>query len=359
MRDNNYQNLLSACYCGELKKVKEYLKLGNYINGITENGQKLQTPLYQSLIGRNKTIAKYLLESRADPNGTFNGYNPDYILYTNLSYLILSEADDESGRNAADDPIEYYNIDIPEDINLSEQTEEEKWEWIDKINERFYEVIEENSLIEFLIQNGADVNKPDNDGYTPLDRCFQGGAPHSSKILNKYNAKHSQRYINNGNTNHSKFDDFIKTEFIEKKLPSSHRAIEQSFGWGLRDEGKYKIGFLKTDLNVGDTNELDWELKTPLEFAREIGHKEAENFLVINGGVTSNEMLDLHKEIRIRVREDDIGITKEPEIGELSNIIKNNNLNLVDLQGLTALDLSVKLKHKKARQLLLNQGGKL
>ena len=187
-------------------------------------------------------------------------------------------------------------------------------------------------------------------------------------MLKKLGAKHSQRYINEGYKNISNHDDFLKTEYIDKKLPPSHGAIEQSKNWGKSEDGKYQIGFLENKEHKNDLNELDWKNRTPLGYAKEIGHIQAVEYLEKVGAIPFINMSKIFIEIRKTIRESISAHTKEPELGKLPELIKENDINEVESLGFTPLDLARKefyvndfrkfIIHKKAEKLLLENGAK-
>ena len=370
LKDTNYFKLIEACRNGNLRDVKKYLT-HNYINDSEKDIEyyidnkkyyyKQTTPLLlESLLSKQKEISIYLLENGADPNIIIKSNSDINTDTTLLIQLLISEAD-------------YWTSGGFEEFFHDEIYNDETGE-INDDTEKYFKLMEkalaDTSFIELLINYGADVNKPDGGGYTPLDACTNLYCDHitGSKLLKKLGAKHSQRYINKGYKNISNHDHFLVTEYIDKNLPTSHRAIEQSKSWGKNEDSKYRIGFLDNKEEKNDLNELDWKNRTPLDYAKEIGHIQAVEYLEKVGAIPFINMSKIFIEIRKTIRQCISGYTQEPELGELTKLIMENNINEVESLGFSPLDLTRKefyvndfrkyVVHKKAEKLLLENEAK-
>ena len=167
-RDENYENLLKICTNGDLEGLKKFESLGLYINGDIDK----TPPLYMALSFNKFDIAKFLLEHGADINNKF--YNGMYGYKTTFIQMLVDSI--ATG---------FYD------------------KFLDKL---------ETESIAFLIDNGADVNIIDEEGYTPLDWSVM------------YNHHTAEELIKNRGGKFTK--EFLFSNLYKRKRPNSNPNIE-------------------------------------------------------------------------------------------------------------------------------------
>lgn len=273
IKDENLKNyilLLRACIKNDLDTVKQYLDKGDYINGIYYEGKPYYTlPLFESLINRSKEVSLYLLENGADPNKEIYYWTkpndedePGYYLVL-LTALIRFQAGD--GNN--DSRQEYYNM-------------------LDNLY----------PFLELLVNYGADVNKAGEDGYTALDYAVEYNHPNAKRLIKKKGGLHSKRFVDTEYKIYYRKEPtdkikYIETKFVNKKLPPFHHDIKWEYK-NYKDRGiPLNIGFMQIYCDKGiDINQKDWKGRTPLDYAIDLGHHIAVDFLRQHGGKTSQEL---------------------------------------------------------------------
>lgn len=169
-RNFDYEELIIACRDSNIKKIKDILERGNYINGLEEY---YVTPLYVAS-GNVKTI-RFLLE---------NGANINQLVYVNGYAQSILQLLIESIATA------YYD--------------------------NFLDNLEIES-IEFLICNGTSINKTDENRYTPLDWSIKYAHKPAEELLKKRGGKNSYAFLSTEYKFYSKkFVDINKTDYIER-----------------------------------------------------------------------------------------------------------------------------------------------
>ncbi len=269
-----YNKLYIACSYGNINEVKEYLELGNYINGLDESESQnrlMPPPLFGALESKNKDVAIYLLKNGADPNISFKR---GLIKSSILENLIEAE------RGIAEQEAE-----IPENEDIAESN--------------VLEILKDTSMLELLISYKPDINKPDEEGYTSLDKAYEIHHESAYKLLKEKGAKHSKRFVE---TSHKGYDlanskiDYIDIPYIDKTLPHIHQEIKRILRNHNELNRPLNLGFLedivKKEKNI---NVEDWKKRTPLDFAIELGHNLAVDYLRIHGGKTSKELEEENK----------------------------------------------------------------
>lgn len=269
--DEKYLEALKICRNKSLEEVKLFFEKNlKYINGENEFYYGI-TPLFVALEKKRDDIVSYLLDIGADPNKNIG----------QIENKIYGDDD----------------INIPEPtINclISSETDTSGDETRKKYNER----LNNTKAMEILIKKGADVNKPNSAGYTPLDKCVYYKHKPAEKLLKKYGAKHSKRFVDNeieeSKEINKKKIEYLNIPYINKNPPAFHNIIQKTF---------YYYKFMGSPLLLGDLkekkydkNQKDWKGRTPLDFALEIGHHVAVDYFRSIGAKTSKELEEESKE---------------------------------------------------------------
>lgn len=274
IKNNEYKDLILSCIDGNLSKVKQLLK-NEYLNGINENGLELHTPLYESLLCQKRDIAIYLLKVGANLDKLFPLWYGDYYKPT-LSNLINSET-------------EYVCQDIPEGIELEEEFEDE---YMNRLSKR--------GMIEILISYGVDINKVSEKGSTPLDETVMSKHHFAVKELRKLGAKHSKGFLDDIPHLRDYYEKYkiyhgniilaqektINTNYLLWSLPEIHYEIERDKERSRSDIWGLKM-FIEQDY---DKNILDKYGRTPLDFAIELEHHNAIDYLKSIGAKRSKDL---------------------------------------------------------------------
>ncbi|MFN8671077.1 MAG: hypothetical protein U0457_03215 [Candidatus Sericytochromatia bacterium] len=279
-----YYNFLSLCQNGDLEKISKMPNLLEFINGVKQdNKYKISSPLVVAINNNNFDIAEYLIKLGDNINFEYL-YSEEYLIS-----LIHSIIDCEADYFYVNQCLEYPKI------------------------------IDTKSL-EYAIKKGANINKEDGRGYTPLDWCIEYNHYIGAEILFKNGAKHSKYffkakiekiyedkknlkgyfkvYPHLENLSIDDCIDTVKTYKPPKIYPfqyeldriyrGSQREIIDKNGNSLYLP--QDIGFLENVLKRADINEKDDKGRTPLDYAIELGNTVAEKFLRENGGKLSSEL---------------------------------------------------------------------
>lgn len=247
----------------------EYLK--NNLNKDIIDGFKMSdgfippTPLQWALGYSSKEAAIFLLENGSDPNQLMSmGTRGEEMYYVPiLNVLVYSQTGD--GRVES--------------------------------RQEYYHMLEKNlPMLELLIKFGANVNGAGENGYTPLDYAVEHNHPYAKKLLKKHGALHSKRFIDESYKTYYRKEPsdkikFIETKFVDKRLPPYHHDIKWEHH-NYKNRGmELTIGWMEDYYTRGiDINQKDWKGRTPLDFALELGHHVAVEFLRKHGGKTSKEL---------------------------------------------------------------------
>jgi ankyrin repeat protein len=262
-----YLDLLKACKNGNLEKLEYFYNLNSsFIFGSEDKYKNEYNPLFQSIYYDNFTLVEYLLSKGVDSN------KPSYVSYTFMTPLnfLLSLKDIRAGNE----------------------------ETADIINKKL-----NNQIMHSLIKFGADVNKENEYGYTPLDLSilYEHIPVIDYLILNE--AKFSKKFVSN-NRNISKISKIFKevnilekigiieTKFIEEDYePVLHSVIRVDMNYHIDFAHKLTTDLLKEHINEDlNPNEKDSKNRTSLDYAIELGHTEAVKFLREHGAKTSEEL---------------------------------------------------------------------
>jgi ankyrin repeat protein len=236
--------------------------------------QYLDIILDESISLRYYYMIEYILINGANPNKNYNKtYSDGSCIYPLISHLIESD-------------YEYAN-----DVDNFETLEE---------MELF---LKDTKTLELLIKYGADVNKPREDGFTPLDTAIMMHHKHATKLLKKHGAKYSKRFIDEKypsyfpKKDHSN-EEYIITVWIDKTLPPLHREIRRIYNNLKSFNEDLGLGFLskKINVNLDNPNEKDYLGRTAVDYAIELNHHLAVDYLRSVGGKTSKELEDENKE---------------------------------------------------------------
>ncbi|MFN8671082.1 MAG: hypothetical protein U0457_03240 [Candidatus Sericytochromatia bacterium] len=272
-RKELYKEFLSLFYNQNvnLNEIKNILEKYSFANGL-EDDTISQLPIYLSLINKREDIAKTLLEYGADINKSFGYITNNFIYGEDDMYSfhmpIISHL------------IQYQSDNIGSIANsLKEATK----------------MLKDTKEIEFLINNNCDINKTDIRSYTPLDRAYSVSHLPAIRLLKKYKAKHSKRFIEKkahfhfNNEQISKLD-YLDIPYIDKSPPPFHLEIQRTFRNYKINREPLEVGFLLGKEEKHDKNQKDWKGRTPLDFALEIGHHVAVEYLKSIGAKTSSEL---------------------------------------------------------------------
>lgn len=267
---NNYNNLLSILNENNLENIKLFFSNNiSYIDGYIEKEQFLP-PLYIVLKKEQLEIANCLIELGANPNKCFRKTN-NFIYGDDdkfsIDQPIISSLINYLADTSGDEPLKIYK-----------------------------KRLSNTNSIEFLIKNGADVNKPEGMSYTPLDNAVFSRHRPAIKLLKKFGAKHSKRFIETqaiyylGNKIDLSKIEYLDIPYIDKKPPIFHASIQRTFENYKYDNDVLKLDSLYYMEKKYDKNQKDWKGRTPLDFAEEIGHHVAVEYLLSIGAKRSSEL---------------------------------------------------------------------
>lgn len=263
-----YTNIDNAIYKQENTFVK-----ANIDNFLKFKDSKFQISdfLPTSLQSKNVEIFNFLLEKGADVNflSSLSNYSPV------LSDLIVLNRD-RANNNA------------------------NKEETIEIADESVQNILKESAdMIKLLIEKGADINKPDGNGFTPLDIAHQNDHQTAFEILLKLGAKFSQRHFNEYLSDENKKyfniieNDCIKTEWIDKTMPMLHTDIEKEVGCKInfnKNIDLKRISYHVENIRNLDINQKDWKGRTALDYAIELEHDLAIEYLEKHGAKRASEL---------------------------------------------------------------------
>ena len=170
---------------------------------------------------------------------------------------------------------------------------------LEKINSDILKILQDIDLLKELIDFKANFNDYDSQqGFTTLDFCYENNHLPAYKFLENLGALHSKFFL----TLYSKNDDnlkyllesnkYLETEkSIKPYIPNIHELIY----WQIKNYKEYKsvitIDRLKSFLNDGQNpNEKDYLGRTALDYAIELGHHLAVDYLRSVGAKTSTEL---------------------------------------------------------------------
>jgi ankyrin repeat protein len=267
MPETEYRDFLFACERGDLDKVKYFVEKYDCANGFLQKGDWVTRPLIKASVEQKKVVVEYLISKGADVN-EYQLSGSNRIRVPLLSKLIIAEAEYVGGE----------------------------WE-VDSF-ESATKLLKKRKMVQLFIDNGADINKPDEDGYTPLDRSVSAINYPAQKLLSSLGAKHGKRYlIDEKEKNYSQFDDYIDAPYFIKKDTEFHTEIDREIRSSKMFNEELDIGFLpnKIERCPNDINEKNEFGETPVDYAIKLGHTKAVKFLRENGGKTSKELEDESK----------------------------------------------------------------
>lgn len=283
--EKEYNVLLDICINGNLEDLKNFKQLEKFINGYKTN---YNIPLISTIINKNFTLADYLISKGANLNLEFNDSKPYKIHIINS--IIEMEVDT------------FYVLDCLE----------------------YPEKIDSESL-EYIIKKGVNINKVDGRGYTPLDWTIEYNHFTGAKILSAVGAKHSKYFfqeklksiledqdLESYNTIYPHLENLIKNDCLETKktyIKPKHYAFHYELDRIINNSKRLHkslktneyfypepdLGFLENVLKRANINEKDALGRTPVDYALELGHKKAVDYLKNFGGKTSKELENLNK----------------------------------------------------------------
>lgn len=273
---NDYYKICLFCQQGNLEELKKIKVIEKYINGIKENDAfKSLSPLGISIVNEKFDISAYLLSLGADINMEYE--NSEKYLVSIIHSIIDEEADNFYVFN---------DFKYPTPINTK--------------------------ALEFAIKVGADINKPDGRGYTPLDWTKEYNHYTGAEILFKIGAKHSKYFFEDeikkilANKNLKAYfevyphfegltvEDCLTTKktYKKPKVYVYHRELNRVMNNYISGSSKsLELGFFDVLINKNfNINEKDEFEKTPLDFAIELKHFQAVEFLKNHGAKTAKEL---------------------------------------------------------------------
>jgi len=224
--------LFRACSSGNEAIVKYLVKHGAYINKKSKKGE---TPLFKVCSNNNEALLKYLIEHKADINeNIWANLNPILYAYEKkneviVKYLVelganINEEDNngytplfEACRNRNEKTIKYL---IEHGADISKVNENGETLLFDVCNKSFlnylskyrYDIKDNNytllfeaslrrnkAVLKYLVEQGIDINKTNNDGNTVLFEVCSRGNEALIKYLVELGADINIKNIN-GNT---------------------------------------------------------------------------------------------------------------------------------------------------------------
>lgn len=261
-KTKEYDKLLFSCRIADIETVKDYIDRYNYVNGLEKIRNPWELPLFQAIYSDSYYLVKLLLLKGADPNKiTSDG------TYSFASLHLAVKVRETRKEMEAMDEI----IDLPLKVDI----------------------------INLLLEFGANINIYNEEGYTPLDFSVIYDNPLAKEFLIKKSAKFSKRSIND-----SYFSDmfskdevysvgFIETKYIpDKKLTFIQGFLEYNMTCHIDWKDKLFIDeqIIKYIEDGGDINEKNNFEQTALDYAEEIGHHVAVEYLLGIGAKRSSEL---------------------------------------------------------------------
>lgn len=219
---NHVPPLFFATNLEHLPSVKTLLQLGADANGDTRLGF---TPLHCAVMRNNLDIAEALLAKKADPN---------------LEVRIQSDTDTLETHRLHSWQVAYLNGQTPLHLAIDLNSPE---------------------MAKLLMQSGADPNKPNGQGITPLQRALQVNSEITPILTNSSNPASNpgnQEYIN----------------LLEAIITQSPEKIENALSTGINPN--QIITVFRTNTNTV----VQWNGRNCLHAAIETGNVQAVNVLL-------------------------------------------------------------------------------
>jgi ankyrin repeat protein len=219
-----YNKFWEECRSGNVKGIKNYLKFGDFINGINEN--LCNTPLIITLSHRFYESVEFILE---------NGANINFI-------------EPLRGNSPLHDSI--------------------YWDFINYRNNPNY--VPDIKFIKLLIDYGADKNKINRDGYTPLDYSIKLFHKNAEAYLKGINSVNSQKFID---------EDY---PLLQYKNIYYERLIDACYHKNFYVI-KECIKYINFDNEESLLKTVNFHWQTPLIMSIFVNDKEIFEYLILNG----------------------------------------------------------------------------
>lgn len=300
---NGLTALMIASYNGRLEIVKLLIEHGADVHAVN-NKQKYKTPLDYAKERKHSDIINYLtpiVESSTSPAEAFkslikNIKNNNVVgALKDIPLLPQANAFGSKGRTAAHYAIKLKSEDAAISVlkALIEQGVDINYQDKYKRSPIYMAIrLKRTKIIEFLLQNDADINQKGYKGWTPLMAAISRGQLESVKAMSAYPFDLTVISSSAGwpiftyitNTKHKAKDKdqaAIGKILIEKGADIEVRSRSGKTALMLAAEnGKFHVAkmLIEADADINAVNEID-ENKTPLDYAIQDGHDEIAKYL--------------------------------------------------------------------------------
>lgn len=337
---NNSSLHLAVSYGASVKVLKYLIEKGENINATNDQNE---TPIFQAVKeNRALCVIKYLATNGADVNIRNSTRQSPFVFairnhkYDIAKYLLLKcGAKTNSLDDFIEDQIEYFRNPLEFDLNKVDSTG----------SPRLHVAIRNFNIeySQFLIRNGADLNKTDMLGLTPLD-C----AVHASFIFVQMLLQHGAKY---DGLNHFMFK-LGGTDGKSTWLINALKALFESKNL-MNDLKKYLVNTDQSCMDWGPygTGHPDvWEHNNPTVHLLNARNMKGKHILHVAADLNDFEALNLLLDL------DDCCIQRKLELVQQYQDYQPMSMDSIDVDGNTPLHIAALKGHGRIVDRLLGRG---